>query len=97
MAFPTADNSQITDSITQANTKVLGDSPAMAMGSLYMPTSQALGDAAHNATLAQQQVYQTSNATMVQGVSIILCVDTASTGVATGKIFGQAEQHPGSG
>jgi len=38
MAFPTAVNSQITDSITQANTKVLGDAPAMAMGNLYQAT-----------------------------------------------------------
>ena len=30
MAFPTAVNSQVTDSVTQANTKVLGDSPAIA-------------------------------------------------------------------
>ena len=28
MAFPTHVNSQITDSITQANTQVLGDAPA---------------------------------------------------------------------
>ena len=55
MAFPTAVNSQITDSVTQANVKVLGDAPAMAMGNLYQATSQALGNAAHNATTAQQQ------------------------------------------
>ena len=41
MAFPTAVNSQITDSITQANTKVLGDAPAIAMGNLYQATAQA--------------------------------------------------------
>ena len=29
MAFPTAVNSQITDSVSQANTKVLGDAPAV--------------------------------------------------------------------
>ena len=34
MAFPTSVNDQITDSITQANTKVLGDAPAIAMGNL---------------------------------------------------------------
>ncbi|OWQ63588.1 glycerol-3-phosphate dehydrogenase, partial [Stenotrophomonas maltophilia] len=28
MAFPTAVNSQITDSVSQVNTKVLGDAPA---------------------------------------------------------------------
>ncbi len=33
-----------------ANAKVLGDAPAVAMGNLYQSTSQALADAAHNAT-----------------------------------------------
>lgn len=89
MAFPTSENSQITDSVTQANVKVLGDSPAMAMGSLYIPDSQALGNSAHNATTAQQQIFEIANATTVQGVSVLLCVDTASTGKATQKIFGQ--------
>ncbi len=28
-------NEQVTDSITQVNTKVLGDAPAMAMGNFY--------------------------------------------------------------
>ncbi|WP_204334085.1 RebB family R body protein, partial [Klebsiella pneumoniae] len=35
MAFPTAVNDQITDSVTQANVQVLGASPAIAMGNLY--------------------------------------------------------------
>ncbi|MES2940835.1 MAG: RebB family R body protein [Pseudomonadota bacterium] len=55
MAFPTAVNSQITDAVSQANVKVLGDAPAMAMGNLYQATAQALANAAHNATTAQQQ------------------------------------------
>ncbi len=55
MAFPTAVNDQITDSITQANTKVLGDAPAIAMGNLFQATAQAIANAAHNATSAQQQ------------------------------------------
>jgi hypothetical protein len=32
------------------NSKVLGDAPAVAMGNLYQATSQALANAAHNAT-----------------------------------------------
>ena len=50
MAYPTAVNNQITDSVTQANVKVLGDAPAMALSMLYQATAQALGNAAHNAT-----------------------------------------------
>lgn len=33
--MPTSVNEQITDSVTQVNTKVLGDAPAIAMGSIY--------------------------------------------------------------
>ncbi len=55
MAFPTSVNSQITDSVSQVNTKVLGDAPAMAMGNLFQATAQAIANAAHNAANAQQQ------------------------------------------
>ncbi|GAA0762339.1 RebB family R body protein [Ideonella azotifigens] len=88
MAFPTAVNSQITDSVSQVNTKVLGDSPAIAMGNLFVATSQALSNAAHNATNNQQQSYVTMQASTTQGVATLLAVDTASTGVATTEILG---------
>jgi hypothetical protein len=86
MAYPTAVNNQITDSVTQANTKVLGDAPAIAMGNLYMATSQAIANAAHNATNSQQQSYVTMQATTVQAVSTLLSLDTATTGVP-GKVL----------
>lgn len=88
MAWPTAVNSQITDSVTQANVKVLGDAPAVAMGNLYQATAQALANAAHNATTAQQQNNVTAQATTVMGVATLYSIDTASTGVATKTIFG---------
>ncbi|MBM5817444.1 MAG: glycerol-3-phosphate dehydrogenase [Cyanobacteria bacterium K_Offshore_surface_m2_239] len=87
MAFPTAVNDQITDSVTQANTKVLGDSPALALGNLYIATGQALANAAHNATNNQQQSYVTMQASTTQAVSTLLSVDTASTGMATKRIY----------
>lgn len=87
MAFPTAVNSQITDSVTQANTKVLGDAPAVAMGNLFQATAQALSNAAHNATTSQQQSNITAQAATTQGVATLYAIDTASTGVATSKIF----------
>ena len=88
MAFPTAVNSQITDSVTQANTKVLGDAPAIAMGNLYQATAQALANAAHNATMAQQQMYVTAQAATTMGVSLLYSLDTGSTAAATKKILG---------
>ena len=87
MAFPTSVNDQITDSVTQANTKVLGDAPAIAMGNLYQATAQALANAAHNATNAQQQSYVTAQSATTMGVATLYSLDTASTGVATKDIL----------
>ena len=88
MAFPTSVNSQITDSVTQANVKVLGDAPAMAMGNLFQATSQALGNAAHNATSAQQQTGVTAQAATTMGVATLYALDAASAGKATSAILG---------
>ena len=87
MAYPTAVNSQITDSISQVNTKVVGDSPAMAMGNLFMATSQALGNAAHNATSSQQQSNITAQASTTMGLVNLYSIDTASTAAGTTKIY----------
>ncbi len=87
MAYPTAVNSQITDSVTQANTQVLGTAPAVAMGNLFQATAQALANAAHNATTSQQQTNITAQAATTQGVSTLYSIDTASTGIATRKIY----------
>lgn len=87
MAFPTAVNDQITDSVTQANLEVLGTSPAMALANLYQATAQALSNAAHNATIGQQQNNVTAQATTVMGVTTLYSLDTAATGVATADIL----------
>lgn len=87
MAFPTFVNDQITDSITQVNTKVLGDAPAMAMGNLYQATAQALANAAHNATTSQQQTNVTSQAATTMGVTTLYSIDTATDAVGTTKIL----------
>jgi hypothetical protein len=87
MAFPTTVNDQITDSVTQANTEVLGTAPAIAMGNLYQATAQALANAAHNATSSQQQTNITAQAATTMGVTTLYSIDTASTGIATKKIF----------
>ncbi|MBU6393264.1 MAG: RebB family R body protein [Sphingomonadales bacterium] len=86
MAFPTSLNSQITDAVSQANVKVVGDAPAMAMGNLYISTSQALANAAHNATANQQQSSVTMQASTTQGVATLLSIDIGSTGAATVRI-----------
>jgi hypothetical protein len=87
MALPTSVDSQITDSVTQANTKVLGDAPAIAMGNLYQATAQALANAAHDATNGQQQSHVTAQAATTTGEATPYSLDTASTGVPTEDIL----------
>jgi hypothetical protein len=54
-AVPTPVNGQITDAVTQTNTKVLGDAPALAMGALLQSTADALAQAASNAVVVEEQ------------------------------------------
>lgn len=72
MAFPTAVNDQITDAVTQANVKVLGDAPAMAMGSLYQSVAQSTGMAAQNAVANQQNANNIALAVTTRCVNTIL-------------------------
>lgn len=83
----TAVNSQITDSVTQVNTKVLGDAPAMAMGNFFQATAQALANAAHNATTAQQQSDMTTQAAATMGVATLYSLDTATDGIGTSQLL----------
>ena len=72
MAFPTSVDDQITDAITQANVKVLGDASATAMGYLYQAVAQALSNAADNATNAQQQNFALAEAVTTRCVQALL-------------------------
>lgn len=87
MAFPTAVNDQITDSVTQANTEVAGHAPAMALGNLYQATAQALANAAHNATAAQQQANVTAQAATTMGVATLYALDGAADALAARKVL----------
>ena len=69
MAYPTSVNDQITDSVTQSNVKVLGEAPAMAMGSLYQAMAHSMGILFENAVSAQQQGFVVSEAATTEDVS----------------------------
>ena len=88
MAFPTAVNSQITDAVTQANVQVLADAPAVAMANLYQATSQALANAAHNATAAQQQANIAAQAATTMGVALLYSLDVSAAAKATKSVLG---------
>jgi hypothetical protein len=46
-------SSQVTDAVTQSNVKVIGESPAMAMGTLYQAVAHSTGIGFYNAVQAQ--------------------------------------------
>ena len=86
MAYPTSVNDQITDAVTQANVKVLGDAPAMALGSMYQALAHSTGILFENATSSQQQLGIASQAATNQGVIQIYSMDTMAGAVATSKV-----------
>ncbi|AJD52637.1 hypothetical protein ABIE64_000605 [Thalassospira sp. MBR-102] len=86
MADNTPVNGMITDAVTQANVKVLGDAPAMAMGSLFQSLAHSHGILYENAVSNQQQVGISSQAATNQGVIQVYSVDTMAGAVATQKI-----------
>lgn len=83
MAFPTAVNDQITDSITQSGGAVLGVAPAMGLGNVYQTMAHATGLMFHNAVAAQQQQNILGQAATTQGVMQIYSMDTTAAGGAT--------------
>src|SRR4030095_8642733 len=86
MAIPTPVNGQITDAVTQANVKVLGDAPAMAMGAIYQSLAHSTGILYENAASAQQQLAIAAQAATNQGVIQIYSVDTMAGAVSTAKL-----------
>ena len=85
MAFPTSVNDQITDAVTQSNVKVLGEAPAMALGSLYQAMAHSTGVLFENAVSSQQQQNTLSQAAANMGVMQIYALDTATGAGATEK------------
>jgi hypothetical protein len=77
----------ITDAVTQANVKVLAESPAMSLSNLYQTISQSLSLSAQNAVTAQQQTNIVHQATTTQGVSLLYSIDTATIGDSTSDIL----------
>jgi hypothetical protein len=50
---------------------VVGSAPAVALGNLFQATAQALANAAHNATSAQQQCQIIAQAATTMGVATL--------------------------
>ncbi|TKC86032.1 R body protein RebB-like protein [Trinickia terrae] len=86
MTFPTSVNDQITDAVTQSNVKVLGEAPAMAMGTIYQTMAHSTGILFENAVSAQQQQNTLAQAAANQGVMQIYSMNTMAGAAATEKI-----------
>lgn len=85
-AFPTPVNSQITDAVTQENVKVLGEAPAMAMGTIYQALAHSTGLLFENAVSQQQQQSIAAQAATAQGVIQIYSVDTLADAAGTASL-----------
>ncbi|HHW1779482.1 TPA: RebB family R body protein [Pseudomonas aeruginosa] len=86
MSFPTAVNDQITDAVTQSNVKVVGEAPAMALGTIYQTMAHSTGILFENAVSAQQQQNALTLAASNMGVMQIYSLDTAADAGATEKV-----------
>ncbi|PTT77496.1 RebB family R body protein [Chryseobacterium sp. HMWF035] len=80
-------NDQITDAVTQANIKVLGEAPAMAMGNLYQAMAHSTGILFQNAVSAQNQQNILAQAATKQGVMQIYSIDTVADAISITKIL----------
>jgi len=82
-------SAQVTDAVTQANVKVLGEAPAMAMGTIYQALAHSTGMMFQNSVNNQQQQNMLQQAATTQGVIQIYSVDTlADAAAASGLIEG---------
>lgn len=77
----------VTDAVTQSNVKVVGEAPAMAMGSLYQTAAHSTGLMFENSVNAQNQHNILSQAATTQGVMQIYTVDTISDSMAASKLL----------
>ncbi len=72
MADNTPVNAQITDAVTQANVKVLGEAPAQSMALIYQTMAHSIALAMENAQQAQGGLQQIGNAVTSSAVTMIL-------------------------
>ncbi|HUC19057.1 MAG TPA: RebB family R body protein [Acetobacteraceae bacterium] len=87
MADPTLVNGQITDSVTQANVKVLADAPAQALATVYQVSGSTAGLSMQNAVANQQSKSLLGTATTTQAVNLLYSMPVAADARGTNEIF----------
>lgn len=95
--MPDTVNPQITDAVTQANTKVIGEAPAMAMAAIYQSLAHSTGLLFENAVNAQAQMAITAQAATTQGVMSLYTIDTVAMVNTAEKLLNPEEQQAPAG
>lgn len=80
MAYPTFIQDSIADAVTQANTLLVGETPAAASGGLAIATGQSLSLAAHNATNQQAQGITTMQSATSVSIDTLYSLNQAPAG-----------------
>ncbi|MEJ2692695.1 MAG: RebB family R body protein [Candidatus Thiodiazotropha sp.] len=76
-------NSQITDSVTQTNVKVVGEAPAQAMGLVYQTMAHSISLSMQNAMQGQASLQTINNAVTSSACRMIL--EASGGGVSGGE------------
>lgn len=87
MADHTNVNSQVTDSVTQANTMSLGMAPASSALPLYTSLAEATSVLYANMVATQQQVAVVGTSSLVACVDKLLSVDIRDQSASEGKMM----------
>ncbi|EKE67528.1 RebB family R body protein [Gallaecimonas xiamenensis] len=88
MSANTSVNTQITDTVSQSNVKVIADAPAVAVANIYQAMAHAIGLSFENAVNAQNQQAVVSQAATTQGVIQIYSLDTATSAEGVKEMLG---------
>ncbi|CAA7195233.1 antirepresssor protein RebB [Chryseobacterium nematophagum] len=75
-------NEQITDAVTQANVKVVGEAPAVALGNVYQSAAHSTGIMFENAVNNQNQQNILGQTATTQGVMQIYSFDTIADAIS---------------
>lgn len=85
-------NEQITDAVTQSNVKVVGEAPAMALGSVYQSAAHSTGIMFENAVNNQNQQNILGQAATTQGIMQIYSVDTVADAISIARMLDENER-----
>ncbi len=78
---------QVTDAVSQVNVQVLGEAPAMAMGSIYQTAAHSTGLMFQNAVNSQNNQFILAQTATAQGVRQLYSMDTMANAISIAKLI----------